>query len=74
MSIDAEFNVPIAASHGVFRWDAALGGGALMDLGLYPLAWCRRIAGDPFVVEQASADLRDGVDETFDAVLQFCTV
>ena len=73
MSVDAEFSVPIAASRGEFRWDAALGGGALMDLGVYPLAWCRRIAGEAFVVEQASADLRDGVDETFDAVLRFDT-
>ena len=73
MSIDAEFSAPIAASRGEFLWDAALGGGALMDLGVYPLAWCRRIAGDSFIVKRASADLRDGVDETFDALLRFDT-
>ena len=40
--LDAEFSVPIERNAREFRWRAEMGGGALMDLGIYPLAWARR--------------------------------
>lgn len=51
----ATFTTP-EASHGDddFRWRADLGGGALMDLGVYPLAWTRALLGEDFVVETAT--------------------
>lgn len=69
--LDAEFSVPIDRNAHEFRWRADLGGGALMDLGIYPLAWARRLLGQAFTVERASADIVDGVDAAFDAELCF---
>lgn len=55
---------------GDFRFDAALGGGALMDLGVYPLAWVRNLLGEDFAVE--SAIMRgDGADASTQATLRF---
>jgi len=41
-----------------------------MDLGVYPLAWCRHLAGEAFEVERAVAEV-DGVDMRFEAQLRF---
>ena len=37
------------------RYDLALGGGALMDLGCYPVHWIRTVMGEEPVVESAQA-------------------
>ena len=66
----AEFDAPIDEDDPI-RWDAGLGGGALMDLGVYPLAWCRRICGEAFTVTHADAEMRRGVDARFSAKLAF---
>lgn len=76
--LTASFDAPIDKAD-PFRWDVSLGGGALMDLGVYPLAWVRRIAGESFAVVHASAVLRHGVDASFTATLSFdsgiaCTI
>ena len=68
----AKFNAPIDKDD-PFRWDITLGGGALMDLGIYPLAWVRRIAGEDFDVIKARARLRNGVDARFAATLRFAS-
>jgi len=70
--IDARFDAPISQHEGEFRWQAELGGGALMDLGVYPLAWCRRLAGETFEITQARA-IEDGVDTQFEAELSFAS-
>jgi len=71
--IDAEFGVPIAPDDPI-RWRADLGGGALMDLGVYPLAWVRRLAGEAFFVTQATAEIDSaGADASFGARLQFAS-
>ena len=70
-SIDAYFTTPIDADPDDFRYHAALGGGSLMDLGVYPLAWCRALAGDAFTVTAAQARFRGGVDVAFNADLLF---
>jgi len=55
-----------------FRHDAALGGGALMDLGVYPLAWTRALLGEDFVVAAARARRGPGgVDHETAATLRF---
>jgi predicted dehydrogenase len=42
-----------------------------MDLGVYPLAWARRILGDEYKVTHATAELDSGVDAAFSATLVF---
>jgi predicted dehydrogenase len=54
-----------------FRWHGRLGGGALMDLGVYPLALVRRLLGEDFTVDQAKAVLRGDTDEAFEARLLY---
>lgn len=70
LSIKALFAAPIPETDPL-RWNAALGGGALMDLGVYPLAWVRRIAGEEFTVNRVEVDFRHGVDASFTASLEF---
>ncbi len=52
------------------RWDAGLGGGALLDLGCYCVSAARLVLGEPDDAHGA-ARLRDGVDEHFAGVLRF---
>lgn len=68
--VEAVFDAPIPLDDPI-RWSAVLGGGALMDLGVYPLAWVRRICGEDFIVEIAEAELRGDVDASFSARLRF---
>lgn len=70
-TIEGVFNAPIARAPEEFRWNAALGGGALMDLGCYPLQWVRVIAGEEPVVRSARMRMVDGVDTTCEADLRF---
>lgn len=43
--VEAEFSVDIPYQAGELRYNPKLGGGALMDLGCYPLHWTRLITG-----------------------------
>jgi predicted dehydrogenase len=66
---DFGFRVPVAAEHRLF--DVALGGGALLDLGIYPLNLCQFVLGNP---ERITADATigaTGVDEQVIAVLGY---
>lgn len=56
---------------GDFRYEAALGGGALMDLGIYPLAWTRALLGESFSVESAHMRRENGTDMETQATLRF---
>lgn len=49
------------------RWDLSLGGGAMMDLGIYPVTWLRMLFGDGWRVIDAHA--RPGRDPRVDAAL-----
>jgi predicted dehydrogenase len=70
-SINAVIDVPVPRRPGEIRWSAELAGGALMDLGCYPVHWLRTIAGH-FNVDAARIVLADsGVDETVQATLAF---
>ena len=69
--IDAAFDAPIPRAAGEFRWDAKLGGGALMDLGCYALQWVRVVAGQEPTVGSARMRMVDGVDVETRAQLRF---
>lgn len=56
-------------------WDPAMGGGAVMDVGVYPLSWLRMVArfaglGEPTVVHSTGL-IKDGVDVTSTGILGF---
>lgn len=67
----AEFQVPIARDIDDLRWRADQGGGALMDLGCYPLHLLRTLIGEEPAVLEARATFEDGVDAATTARLAF---
>ena len=69
-SAEAAFIVPMPPS-GDIRWNLALAGGSLMDLGCYPLRWLRDVLGVAPTVTSAKASDRDGVDASVDARLDY---
>jgi predicted dehydrogenase len=67
----ARFAVRIRQRPDELRWRRELGGGAMMDLGCYPLHLLRTaFAGEPEVLA-ARVDWRDGVDARLAAQLRF---
>jgi predicted dehydrogenase len=72
LSIDTEFTADNPYFPGSIRHVPELGGGALMDLGCYPVHWVRAFMGDEPTVESASyLPGPAGADETIDARLRF---
>ena len=69
--LDAVFNVPIGQDEGEFRWSKALGGGALMDLGVYPLHIMRTLTGLEPKIDRVEATWEAGVDASLYAELSF---
>ncbi|MEV8268468.1 Gfo/Idh/MocA family oxidoreductase [Microbacterium sp. NPDC076911] len=70
-AVTAEFNAEIPFDRSSIRHAPELGGGALMDLGCYPLHWLRSLFGEPAVLE-ASAELNPlGADLSIVARLDF---
>ncbi len=70
--IEAQFDVCIPYSPSEFRHAPSLGGGALMDLGCYPVHWVRTIMGSEPRVVQAQCERSDaGVDVVTRASLAF---
>ena len=67
-SVEATFVTPHADRAGDIRWQLPLGGGALMDLGVYPVTLLRHLFGEP-EVRSASAEDVDGVDASMTAEL-----
>lgn len=65
----AEFTVPHADTTDI-RWQPDLGGGALMDLGCYPVRLLRHLFGEPEVTGAQIRDM-DGVDASTTAWLAF---
>lgn len=69
--IDASFTVPIPADDDV-RQSWELSGGALMDLGCYPVQWVRFVAGtEPTVTAATMIEGRRAVDLVTDIDLRF---
>ncbi|MEQ8558546.1 MAG: Gfo/Idh/MocA family oxidoreductase [Henriciella sp.] len=69
--VDADFSVQIRDSDDEIRQLPETGGGAMMDLGCYPLSWALNLFGDnlEFVDSRAELTAR-GVDESMQARLQ----
>lgn len=68
----AEFSVKIPYSPDELRHRPDLGGGALMDLGCYPLHWLRTIAGsEPRLVSAQIEEGAPGIDLLTEAELEF---
>jgi predicted dehydrogenase len=64
---DFGFRAPLDPSHRLF--DRALGGGALLDLGIYPVQLCSLVLGRPDRVVADGVVGETGVDEQVAAVL-----
>ncbi|MCW5951671.1 MAG: Gfo/Idh/MocA family oxidoreductase, partial [Propionibacteriaceae bacterium] len=72
VTLTAVFDAPIPFDPAQFRHDPALGGGALMDLGCYPVHWVRALLGEEPAVTRAAVELNDlGADLSFSASLAF---
>ncbi|MEM5518894.1 Gfo/Idh/MocA family oxidoreductase [Henriciella sp. AS95] len=69
--IDADFSVQIRDTDDEIRQFPETGGGAMMDLGCYPLSWALHLLGSDLTVVDAKAETtRRGVDQTLLARLQ----
>ena len=70
--IEAQFDVRIPYSPSEFRHDPVMGGGALMDLGCYPVHWVRTLMGsEPQVVQAQCVRSEAGVDVATRASLRW---
>ena len=70
--VDCHFNVPVPYSPTELRYRRDLGGGAMMDLGCYPVHWARSLTGGRPEVIAASAEWHgSGVDIAMSAELVF---
>ena len=67
----AEFKGTIPRSPDELRWRRDLGGGALMDLGCYPVHALRTLIGAEPSIEEAEGRFEDGVDVELSARLAF---
>lgn len=61
-SVTAEFGMAFAWDPAHRLWDGALGGGALLDLGVYPVSFAHMVLGAPRRVEAHGSLARTGVD------------
>lgn len=61
-SVSAELGFPGPADPGHRLWDPALGGGALLDVGIYPVAFAQMLLGAPATVEAVGSLTDAGVD------------
>ncbi|MGH1492401.1 MAG: Gfo/Idh/MocA family protein [Acidimicrobiales bacterium] len=70
-SVSARFAVPIPDKSNI-RYQLELGGGALMDLGCYPLQWVRYLlSGEPVITEATATQDPEGVDVSLTAKMRF---
>jgi predicted dehydrogenase len=66
---DFGFRRPFEPDHRLF--DLALGGGALLDLGIYPIQLCSLVLGSPEHVTADGVVGETGVDEVVAAILRY---
>ncbi len=68
--VEAEFSVSIAKPD--IRWSYESSGGALMDLGCYPVSWLRHVMGqEPTVVSASATEDPAQIDASLEAELSF---
>jgi predicted dehydrogenase len=71
IKIEADFSITLPYGPDELRWRADLGGGAMNDLGVYPLSLARMVAGREPVCLSARARMCHGVDEAMSVALDF---
>ena len=72
--ISAQFDVLVPQTPDEIRWDGAVGGGALWDLGVYPIFWLRATMGEePQLVSAAHCLNDNGADIWTDAAFTFAS-
>jgi predicted dehydrogenase len=71
---EASFDVPIPYREGELRWTREQGGGALMDLGCYPMHALRSVMGGEPTVRSAACVLEHDVDVSTTAEMDFAGV
>ncbi len=70
--LESHFDVAIPYQPGELRHTLEVGGGALMDLGCYPVHWVRTVMqSEPVIVQAEAFQEREGVDTTMTATLDF---
>jgi D-xylose 1-dehydrogenase (NADP+, D-xylono-1,5-lactone-forming) len=69
--ISSEFHFRVGRADNI-RWNAALGGGALLDVGCYPIRLARLLfGGEPTTAAASAVPAESGVDAEFAAVTMF---
>lgn len=72
VDLDVAFCVPMPPSDGNIRWNYALAGGTMMDLGSYAISFLRHVSGEEPTVTRADLRVaRPDVDRLADAHLAF---
>jgi predicted dehydrogenase len=69
-SAEASFCIPIPPGRDI-RWNLALGGGGLLDVGYYPVRALTSLFGDTPEVEHSTAWTRGQIDRRMEATLHF---
>jgi predicted dehydrogenase len=69
VTADFGFSIPVMPEHRL--WNAELGGGALLDAGVYPISFAQSVLGTPSRVVAAGASGETGVDSRADILLSF---
>ena len=73
-SIRAHFNVGLVDDGNNIRFDPKLGGGAMMDLGCYPISWTlATMRSEPVECSAQAVLTAKGVDESMTAELRFAS-
>ncbi len=52
-------------------YDSALGGGSLLDLGVYPISLAHRVFGKPSRIQASAVLMQGDIDEAFGAILDY---
>ena len=69
LSADFGFSAPVDLEGRLYK--KALGGGSMMDVGIYPLFLATLILGEPSLIKSVSKLSGSGVDEYMNVVLQY---
>ncbi len=72
--ISSQFDVPIPKDNDDIRWNGPVGGGALWDLGVYPVFWLREAMGEePQLLSARHRLTESGADAETDAEFGFAS-
>ena len=63
LNLTAHFNIAVSRHSNEFRYHRKVGGGALMDLGCYPVHWVRTVIGEEPEVTAASSRYATSFDD-----------